>query len=306
MPIVQRPLAAVIAGDREAVARAGRPRGRRGRGHRPSLRRGRARLRARGRRRRPGCRRSGHDRVRGGPPALRRPARGGDRVLERRGGRAAPRRRPHPRVPRRRLRRPALPRAGAGRRTTPIRRSPTTSARQPPPATRTLVADPEAALDDLLAAAEGLDEAEQRAQLDALTTADAFSPAGGFDEEALRDWADWDLEHGIVDEPIDVDAAFVGILKGSDPFRFGAGGRPAPASRARGASAGPRGRCPAASAACFVVDVGVLVEAEHGRAEADERLGRLAVEVGDDRSRRGRGRRPRRSQGPARPRGRRR
>jgi hypothetical protein len=27
-------------------------------------------------------------------------------------------------------------------------------------------------------------------------------------EEALRDWAEWDLEHGIVERPIDLDAAF--------------------------------------------------------------------------------------------------
>ena len=47
-----------------------------------------------------------------------------------------------------------------------------------------LIADPGAALDDLLAGAEGLDPAEQRAQLDALTEADAFSPAGGFEEDA--------------------------------------------------------------------------------------------------------------------------
>jgi putative hydroxymethylpyrimidine transport system substrate-binding protein len=71
-----------------------------------------------------------------------------------------------------------------------------------------LLADPAAALDDLLAANEGLDPAEQEAQLDALLEADAFSPVGEFDAEVLRDWADWDLEHGIVDEPIDVDAAF--------------------------------------------------------------------------------------------------
>ena len=51
-------------------------------------------------------------------------------------------------------------------------------------------------------------EAEQRAQLDALIAADAFSPPGRFDQRALREWADWDLEHGVVAEPIDVDAAF--------------------------------------------------------------------------------------------------
>ena len=71
-----------------------------------------------------------------------------------------------------------------------------------------VVADPGAGLDALLGEAEGLDEAEQRAQLDALLAADAFSPPGRFDQRALREWADWDLEHGVVTEPIDVDAAF--------------------------------------------------------------------------------------------------
>ena len=71
-----------------------------------------------------------------------------------------------------------------------------------------VIADPDAGLDALLAGANGLDEAEQRAQLEALTAADAFSPAGEFDEGALREWADWDLERGIVAEPIDVGAAF--------------------------------------------------------------------------------------------------
>jgi NitT/TauT family transport system substrate-binding protein/putative hydroxymethylpyrimidine transport system substrate-binding protein len=72
-----------------------------------------------------------------------------------------------------------------------------------------LIADPDAALDELLAGANGLDAAEQGAQLDALTDADAFSPAGRFDPEAIREWAAWDLEHGIVAEPIDVRDAFV-------------------------------------------------------------------------------------------------
>jgi putative hydroxymethylpyrimidine transport system substrate-binding protein len=74
-----------------------------------------------------------------------------------------------------------------------------------------LLADPAAALGDLLAANEGLDPAEQEAQLDALLEADAFSPVGEFDAEILRDWADWDLEHGIVDEPIDVGAGFPSV-----------------------------------------------------------------------------------------------
>ena len=72
-----------------------------------------------------------------------------------------------------------------------------------------LVADPRGALDALLAAAEGLDAAEQRAQLDALIEAEAFAAPGRFDQAALREWAAWDLDRGIVAEPIDVEAAFV-------------------------------------------------------------------------------------------------
>jgi len=68
--------------------------------------------------------------------------------------------------------------------------------------------DSQTALDDMLLRERGLDPAEQRAQLDALLDADALAPAGRFDERALREWADWDLEHGIVGEPIDVEAAF--------------------------------------------------------------------------------------------------
>jgi NitT/TauT family transport system substrate-binding protein/putative hydroxymethylpyrimidine transport system substrate-binding protein len=72
-----------------------------------------------------------------------------------------------------------------------------------------VVSDPDAALADLLDSVDGLDRDEQRAQLDALAETEAFSPPGEFDEAALADWADWDLEHGIVEKPIDVDEAFV-------------------------------------------------------------------------------------------------
>ncbi|HEX6115718.1 MAG TPA: ABC transporter substrate-binding protein [Solirubrobacterales bacterium] len=71
-----------------------------------------------------------------------------------------------------------------------------------------VVNDPGHGLDALLAEAGGLDAKEQRAQLDALIAADAFAPPGRFDEGALREWAEWDLEHGIVTEPIDVAEAF--------------------------------------------------------------------------------------------------
>lgn len=69
-------------------------------------------------------------------------------------------------------------------------------------------ADPEAALDDLLASADGVDRAEQSAQLDALLEADAFSPPGRLDRGALERWARWDARHGIVEEKPDVGQAF--------------------------------------------------------------------------------------------------
>jgi putative hydroxymethylpyrimidine transport system substrate-binding protein len=71
-----------------------------------------------------------------------------------------------------------------------------------------VVDDPEAALDALVSAVDGLDEGEQRAQLDALLRADAFSPAGRFDARALREWARWDADHGIVDRPPNVSDTF--------------------------------------------------------------------------------------------------
>jgi putative hydroxymethylpyrimidine transport system substrate-binding protein len=71
-----------------------------------------------------------------------------------------------------------------------------------------LIAEPEAALDHLLAESSGLDPAEQRAQLDALTRADAFFPPGEFDRKALSEWARWDVEHGILEEEPGLDEAF--------------------------------------------------------------------------------------------------
>jgi putative hydroxymethylpyrimidine transport system substrate-binding protein len=71
-----------------------------------------------------------------------------------------------------------------------------------------VVRDPAAALDALVSAVSGLDVAEQRAQLDALMRARAFEPVGRFDLRALSDWALWDAAHGIVDRPPDVARAF--------------------------------------------------------------------------------------------------
>jgi putative hydroxymethylpyrimidine transport system substrate-binding protein len=71
-----------------------------------------------------------------------------------------------------------------------------------------VLADSDGALDNLLAESEGLDRAEQRAQLEALNGANAFSPPGEFDREALKAWAHWDAEHGIVEEPPRIEEAF--------------------------------------------------------------------------------------------------
>jgi putative hydroxymethylpyrimidine transport system substrate-binding protein len=67
--------------------------------------------------------------------------------------------------------------------------------------------DPAAALDDLLAANKnlGLDKAEQEAQLKVLLPdlhPDPFDPA------ILQAWATWDLKHGLLEKPLDVEAAF--------------------------------------------------------------------------------------------------
>ena len=67
------------------------------------------------------------------------------------------------------------------------------------------VDDPKQALDDLLAEVPSLDRADERAQLAALLP--DLHPAP-FDQAVLQDWAAWDLEHGLLERPLDVDAAF--------------------------------------------------------------------------------------------------
>jgi putative hydroxymethylpyrimidine transport system substrate-binding protein len=66
--------------------------------------------------------------------------------------------------------------------------------------------NPSAALDDLLEANPGLDRADQQAQLRVLLP--AFHPPGVFDRAALRAWARWDLEHGILERPLAVRRTF--------------------------------------------------------------------------------------------------
>jgi putative hydroxymethylpyrimidine transport system substrate-binding protein len=67
------------------------------------------------------------------------------------------------------------------------------------------VADPGAALDDLLAANPELDRAEQQAQLKVLLPILEPQP---FDTGVLQEWADWDLQHGLLEKPLDVEQAF--------------------------------------------------------------------------------------------------
>jgi putative hydroxymethylpyrimidine transport system substrate-binding protein len=76
---------------------------------------------------------------------------------------------------------------------------------------RRVVGDPSVGLDDLLSEVDGLDRDEQEAQLDALMRAHAFEPVGAFDERALWEWARWDLRHGLVGQRPDVGATFPAI-----------------------------------------------------------------------------------------------
>lgn len=64
---------------------------------------------------------------------------------------------------------------------------------------------PSEALDDLIASVPSLDRAEQAAQLSVLRP--DLRPAP-FDPAVLRAWAAWDLRHGVLRRPLDVRAAF--------------------------------------------------------------------------------------------------
>ena len=64
---------------------------------------------------------------------------------------------------------------------------------------------PAEALDDLLAEVPELDRADQAAQLRALLPDLRPTP---FDPKVLRAWAAWDLKHGLLTRPLDVSDAF--------------------------------------------------------------------------------------------------
>ncbi len=64
---------------------------------------------------------------------------------------------------------------------------------------------PAKGLDDLLTEVPSLDRGDQAAQLHALLP--DLRPAP-FDPGVLREWAAWDLEHGLLEKPLDVESAF--------------------------------------------------------------------------------------------------
>ena len=64
---------------------------------------------------------------------------------------------------------------------------------------------PDKALGELLAADPALDRADQQAQLQGLLPDLRPLP---FDPTVLREWASWDLEHGLLERPLSIDAAF--------------------------------------------------------------------------------------------------
>jgi NitT/TauT family transport system substrate-binding protein/putative hydroxymethylpyrimidine transport system substrate-binding protein len=70
---------------------------------------------------------------------------------------------------------------------------------------RFAAAHPARALDDLLAEVPSLDRADQAAQLRALRP--DLHPAP-FDPAVLRAWAAWDLKHGLLKRPLNVEEAF--------------------------------------------------------------------------------------------------
>ena len=67
------------------------------------------------------------------------------------------------------------------------------------------VENPEQGLGNLLAEVPSLDRADQKAQLQTLLPDLHPLP---FDTAVLHEWAAWDLKHGLLERPLDVEAAF--------------------------------------------------------------------------------------------------
>jgi len=68
-----------------------------------------------------------------------------------------------------------------------------------------VVRNPQQALDTFLAANPALDRAEQQAQLDALLPDLQPLP---FDPQVLRQWSAWDVDHGLLSDPVVIRKAF--------------------------------------------------------------------------------------------------
>jgi NitT/TauT family transport system substrate-binding protein/putative hydroxymethylpyrimidine transport system substrate-binding protein len=66
-------------------------------------------------------------------------------------------------------------------------------------------AHPSEALNDLLSAEKSLERADQEAQLKVLLPDLTPKP---FDQRVLKEWAAWDYKHGLLEEPLDVQQAF--------------------------------------------------------------------------------------------------
>jgi putative hydroxymethylpyrimidine transport system substrate-binding protein len=71
-----------------------------------------------------------------------------------------------------------------------------------------VVGDPQAGLDALVGAVPELDREEQGAQLDALLAGNALGPGVALDRRALAAWARWEVEWGLVQSAPDIDRAF--------------------------------------------------------------------------------------------------
>jgi NitT/TauT family transport system substrate-binding protein/putative hydroxymethylpyrimidine transport system substrate-binding protein len=65
--------------------------------------------------------------------------------------------------------------------------------------------NPSKALDDLLAADKSLERSDQEAQLKVLLPVLHPKP---FDRQILEEWAAWDLQHHLLEKPLDVEQAF--------------------------------------------------------------------------------------------------
>ncbi len=71
-----------------------------------------------------------------------------------------------------------------------------------------VVAEPRAAIDELVEAVPELAVVDQREQLEALLAGGALEPDVRLDRRVLERWARWESAAGIVSAPVDIDAAF--------------------------------------------------------------------------------------------------